>query len=285
MKSKAKKNTQKIAKKTVKKISKETAKPVAKMSSAKKASAKKVEKKVAPKTAAPKKSTAKKAPAKSAGKSEKSGVKSSAVKKSASQKPAEIAKAVSAAAIAPKAGVVGMVKSAAKAVTSAFLPKKSTPESDTLAVGSVAPDFRLPIETGKEVSLKDYAGKTVVLYFYPKDDTPGCTQESCDFRDSFSRVQAKGAVVLGVSKDSIKSHVKFKEKFGLPFSLISDESGKMLEAYRVWKEKSMYGRKYMGIDRTTYLIDVDAKGNGKIRKSYSKVKVEGHVDEILKDLN
>ncbi len=155
---------------------------------------------------------------------------------------------------------------------------------DVLGVGKRAPDFSLPSDEGKTLSLKDFAGKTVVLYFYPKDDTPGCTQESCDFRDSFSRVKARGAVVLGVSKDSVKSHQKFKSKFALPFPLLSDETGKMIEAYRVWKEKSMYGKKYMGIDRTTYLIDVDAQGKGTIRKAYPKVKVTGHVEEILKDL-
>jgi peroxiredoxin Q/BCP len=165
-------------------------------------------------------------------------------------------------------------------------PKTTIPATDleTLMTGASAPSFELPTDAGTKVSLGDFKGKTVILYFYPKDDTPGCTQESCDFRDSFSRVQAKGAIVLGVSKDSVTSHQKFKEKFGLPFQLVSDEAGKMLEAYRVWKEKSMYGKKFMGIDRTTYLIDVDANGKGIIRKAYPKVKVEGHVDEILKDL-
>lgn len=180
-----------------------------------------------------------------------------------------------------KAKATRATKAAAKTAA-----KKSSPsmESQILKTGQVAPDFNLPTDAGTNVSLKDFAGKTVVLYFYPKDDTPGCTQESCDFRDSFTRVQAKGAIVLGVSKDSIESHQKFKQKFSLPFPLVSDESGKMLQAYEVWQEKVNYGKKYMGIVRTTYLIDVDANGKGTIRKAYPKVKVEGHVDEILKDL-
>lgn len=156
--------------------------------------------------------------------------------------------------------------------------------ASVLQVGARAPGFTLLSDTGNAVSLKDFAGRKVVLYFYPKDDTPGCTRESCDFRDSFSRVQAKGAVVLGVSKDSVASHQRFKTKFSLPFPLLSDESGKMLEAYRVWGEKSLYGKTFMGIIRTTYLIDVDASGKGVVRKAYPKVKVEGHVDEILGDL-
>lgn len=163
-------------------------------------------------------------------------------------------------------------------------PKKAVAGPNLLANGAKAPTFALPSDTGNTISLKDFAGQTVVLYFYPKDDTPGCTQESCDFRDSFSRVQAKGAVVLGVSKDTVESHQRFKKKFSLPFPLLADTSGKMLEAYRVWGEKSLYGRKFMGITRTTYLIDVDANGKGTIRKAYPKVKVAGHVDEVLSDL-
>lgn len=186
-----------------------------------------------------------------------------------------------------KKSVKKVVKKAAKK-TAKKAPKKAakkTPKKVPMMPALTrAPSFSLPSDSGNKVSLKDYAGKTVVLYFYPKDDTPGCTIESCDFRDSFSRVQAAGAVVLGVSKDSVASHQKFKAKFSLPFPLLSDESGKMLEAYRVWKEKLNYGKAYMGIERTTYLIDVDAKGNGTIRKVYPKVKVEGHVGEILKDL-
>ncbi len=170
-------------------------------------------------------------------------------------------------------------KSAAKKVA-----KKSKSSSGALKVGAPAPAFSMPSDEERTVSLSQFAGKTVVLYFYPKDSTPGCTQESCDFRDSFSRVQSKGAVVLGVSKDSVKSHQKFKAKYSLPFPLLSDETAGVCEKYGVWVEKSLYGRHYMGIERTTFLIGVDSKGVGKIRKIYSKVKVQGHVDEILKDL-
>ena len=167
-------------------------------------------------------------------------------------------------------------------------PKKSVNKAESgagiLSAGAKAPGFALPSDTGNTVRLQDFAGQTVVLYFYPKDDTPGCTQESCDFRDSFTRVQSKGAFVLGVSKDTVESHQRFKTKFSLPFPLLSDTSGRMLEAYKVWGEKSLYGRKFMGITRTTYVIDVDANGVGTIRKAYPKVKVGGHVDAILADL-
>ena len=145
------------------------------------------------------------------------------------------------------------------------------------AEGKKAPAFTLPSTRGREVSLKDLEGKPVVLYFYPKDDTPGCTQESCDFRDSFARVQSSGAVVLGVSPDSVASHEKFRSKYDLPFDLLSDESHDMLETYDVWKEKNMYGRTFMGVERTTMLIDAD----GVIRRIWPKVKVKGHVDEVL----
>jgi peroxiredoxin Q/BCP len=180
--------------------------------------------------------------------------------------------------------VASGISKTAKMVDAVADKFENVASSSILKTGSSAPLFNLPSDSGKTISLKDFANKTVVLYFYPKDDTPGCTQESCDLRDSFSRIQAKGAVVLGVSKDSVASHQKFKTKFSLPFPLLSDESGKTLQAYRVWNEKSMYGKKFMGIDRTTYLIDVDASGSGTIRKAYPKVKVTGHVDEILQDL-
>jgi peroxiredoxin Q/BCP len=146
-----------------------------------------------------------------------------------------------------------------------------------LKEGDKAPSFTLDSDSGKKVSLKDFKGKTVILYFYPKDMTSGCTQQACDFRDSFTRLKKKDRVVLGVSKDSVESHEKFRDKYELPFPLLSDPTGKMLEEYGVWKEKSMYGRKYMGIERTTFVID----GSGKITKIFNKVKVPGHVDAIL----
>lgn len=149
-----------------------------------------------------------------------------------------------------------------------------------LKVGDMAPDFTLTADNGEKVSLKDYRGKEIVLYFYPKDMTSGCTAEACDFRDNIKKIEKKNAVVIGVSADDTKSHVKFKEKYNLPFTLVSDESKKILYDYGVWQEKSMYGRKYMGIVRTTFVIDE----KGKIEKIYEKVKVPGHVEEILNSL-
>lgn len=149
-----------------------------------------------------------------------------------------------------------------------------------LKEGNKAPDFKLPGDDGKTHSLKDYKGKKVVLYFYPKDDTSGCTKEACDFRDNMKRIAKKDTVVIGVSKDSIKSHNKFKDKYDLNFLLLSDEDCKVLEKYGVWQEKSMYGRKYMGVVRSTFIIDE----NGKIKKIFPKVKVPGHVDEVLENL-
>lgn len=149
-----------------------------------------------------------------------------------------------------------------------------------LKVGDKAPDFNLVADNGEKLSLKDYKGKKVVLYFYPKDMTSGCTIEACDFRDNIKNIDKKNAVVIGVSPDNTKSHLKFKDKYELPFTLLSDESKKMLEDYGVWQEKSMYGRKYMGVVRTTFIINE----KGKIEKIFEKVKVEGHVDEILASL-
>lgn len=146
--------------------------------------------------------------------------------------------------------------------------------------GSPAPDFKLVSDEGKEVRLKDFKGKKVILYFYPKDDTSGCTKEACSFRDSIELFEKKNAVIIGVSKDDIKSHQKFKKKYDLPFTLLSDENLKMLKDYDVWKEKSMYGRKYMGIVRTTYIIDE----KGRIEKIFDNVKVDGHTEELLKAL-
>jgi peroxiredoxin Q/BCP len=146
-----------------------------------------------------------------------------------------------------------------------------------IRIGATAPDFTAPADGGGTVRLKDLRGKKVVLYFYPKDNTPGCTTESCEFRDAHEQFLAKGAVILGVSPDSVKSHDKFKQKFDLPFALISDEDHKIAEAYGVWQEKSMYGRKYMGIVRSTFVIDE----KGKIAAIYDKVKVDGHAADVL----
>jgi len=137
-----------------------------------------------------------------------------------------------------------------------------------LKEGDQAPSFK---------ELTAHAGKTIVLYFYPKDDTPGCTVEACEFRDSQKPITTKGAIVLGVSPDSVKSHEKFAAKFNLPFPLVPDEDHNICEAYGVWQEKSMYGRKHMGVVRTTFIIGSD----GRIRKIFSKVKPAGHANEVL----
>ena len=134
--------------------------------------------------------------------------------------------------------------------------------------------------TEKEYSLNDFKGQKVILYFYPKDNTSGCTQEACDFRDNINRL-TRYATVIGVSPDSIKSHKSFKEKQSLNFILLSDPEHKLAEKFEVWKEKSMYGRKYMGIERSTFILDK----NGKIEKEWRKVKVKGHVDEVIEYLS
>ena len=148
----------------------------------------------------------------------------------------------------------------------------------SLAVGDKAPDFTLPTDGGGEISLKALKGKTVVLYFYPRDDTPGCTTEACAFRDALPDFSKVKATIVGVSKDTVASHDKFKTKFKLAFPLASDADGKVCEAYGAWGEKSMYGKKYMGIERSTFLID----GKGVVRNIWRKVKVDGHAAEVLK---
>ena len=142
-------------------------------------------------------------------------------------------------------------------------------------------DFTLPANNGENVKLSDFLGKRVVIYFYPKDNTPGCTQEACNFRDNFERLTAKNVVVLGVSKDSIKKHEGFVAKQKLPFLLLSDENSDVCEKYGVWNEKINFGKKYFGIIRSTFLIDE----KGEITKEWRKVKVEGHVDEIIEELD
>jgi len=144
--------------------------------------------------------------------------------------------------------------------------------------GKPAPDFELESDSGETVKLSDLRGKPVVLYFYPKDDTPGCTKEACDFRDALPRFGKIDAVVIGVSPDSAESHRKFKTKFNLPFPLLADEGHKLADAFGVWKEKSMYGRKFMGIERTTVIVDK----KGRVARIFPKVKVPGHVEEVEK---
>ena len=149
-----------------------------------------------------------------------------------------------------------------------------------IETGKKAPDFSLLNQDGKKISLKDFLGKKVVLYFYPKDDTSGCTKEACNFSDEFPKFTKTKAVILGVSPDSVKSHKKFAEKYDLNFDLLADEEKKVVEKFEVWKEKSMYGRKYMGVERTTFIIDE----KGKIKTIFNKVKVDGHNKEVLEAL-
>jgi len=151
-----------------------------------------------------------------------------------------------------------------------------TPEL-TLKEGDKAPEFTAPTDGGGKISLSDFKGRHVVLYFYPRDDTPGCTKEACAFRDNFAAIKKKGAVVLGVSVDSEKSHDKFASRFKLPFTLVSDEDKKIVEAYGVWGEKQFMGRKYLGTYRVTFLVGPD----GRIKKIWPQVKPEEHAEEVL----
>ena len=146
--------------------------------------------------------------------------------------------------------------------------------------GEAAPDFTLQADDGRTVSLRDYRGKNVVLYFYPKDGTPGCTREAIEFRDIAQEFEKEGAVILGVSKDSVASHQKFKQKHELPFTLLSDPEGKALVLYGVWKKKSLFGKTFMGTERTTFLVDED----GIVTKVYRKVKAKGHAQVCLLNL-
>lgn len=151
----------------------------------------------------------------------------------------------------------------------------------TLQVGDRAPDFSMPTVSGGTVSLSDLRGKKVVLYFYPKDDTPGCTIEACSFRDNLPNFQGANAEIIGVSRDNTESHQRFRDKYGLNFTLASDDSGQVTEDYGVWREKNMYGKTFMGIQRSTFLIDE----NGNIAKIWPTVSVEGHSQEVLAAIN
>lgn len=149
-----------------------------------------------------------------------------------------------------------------------------------LNIGEPAPDFTLTSDTQETITLSKLKGQKVVLYFYPKDNTSGCTRQACDVRDSWDAIKAKGAKIIGISKDSLKSHAKFRENHQLNFPLLSDEKGEVCEKYGTWIEKSMYGRKYMGIDRATFIIDE----NGIVSYIWRKVKVPGHIKEVLEKL-
>ncbi|PIQ82775.1 MAG: peroxiredoxin [Candidatus Omnitrophica bacterium CG11_big_fil_rev_8_21_14_0_20_64_10] len=146
-----------------------------------------------------------------------------------------------------------------------------------LKIGRPAPDFKGRTDTGEQVTLDKYKGKKLVLYFYPKDNTPGCARESCSFSEGFTQIRRKGGTVLGVSTDSVASHQKFRQRYSFKFPLLSDPEREVVQAYGVWKEKSLYGQKYMGIERTTVIINEQ----GKIQKVFLKVKVEGHFEEVL----
>lgn len=151
----------------------------------------------------------------------------------------------------------------------------------TLKVGDKAPDFQLQSDLNKTVSLNDFKGKKVILYFYPKDNTPGCTREACDFRDGINLFNQENAEILGISKDNPTKHQKFKEKYSLPFTLLADENGDVCEAYGVINKKSLFGRSFLGIQRSTFLIDEE----GMIRAIWRKVKVNGHSEQVLNELN
>jgi len=204
------------------------------------------------------------------------------IQSSKAKKPASSPSKTAAKAKAPpkKTTAKKSAQSLNKKRTSTSSKGKIATVTSGLKVGIRAPAFSLPNEKGQVVKLSDLKGKKIVLFFYPKDDTPGCTKEACSFRDGLQAIRKKGAVVLGVSADSVASHQKFSQKFDFNFPLLSDESKAMIQAYGVWKEKSMYGRKYMGIERTTVLI---AK-NGTISHMFPKVKVDGHYEEVLEAL-
>ena len=150
-----------------------------------------------------------------------------------------------------------------------------------MKIGSKVKNFSAEMTGNKKFNLKEFTGKNIVLYFYPRDNTPGCTSESIDFRDKFKSFQKKNTLIFGISKDSLSSHEKFKEKFNFPFELISDPEEKVCKAFDVIKEKSMYGKKYMGIERSTFLVD----SKGKLKKEWRKVKVKGHVEEVLNSID
>ena len=158
---------------------------------------------------------------------------------------------------------------------------KQRSEGKMLEVGTMAPDFTLLNQNGEEISLSQYRGQKIILYFYPKDNTPGCTKQACGFAQLYPDFVKKGAVILGVSKDSVKSHKKFEEKYQLPFTLLSDPDLVAIQAYDVWKEKNMYGKKVMGVVRTTYLINEE----GIIEKAYTKVKAAQNPNDMLEVLN
>ncbi len=254
-------------------------KPVAKKPASVKAAPKKkapAKASVKPKKAPTKAKTAPVKPKKAAAKPKAQAAAKS--KPAAKATPKAVPKAKPKAPVKPKAAMP-VAKSRQPVITPRPVAPAAPPPvpAHVPGVGDKAPDFLLPGDDGTSVSLAGLSGKKVVLYFYPKDDTPGCTIEAISFSVQKAAFEAANAVVLGVSKDSIAAHCKFRDKHSLSVRLISDETGEMLRTYGVWVEKNLYGRTYMGIDRTTLLID----GGGTIRRVWRKVKVAGHADEVL----
>lgn len=196
-----------------------------------------------------------------------------AKKKKVAKKAKKSAKKRPVKKTAKKAAKKSVKKSSAKKRKKPVL----SPAKPLIQEGAMAPAFTLPTYGGKMVSLADYRGRTVVLYFYPKDMTPGCTVEACDFRDRMERLTSRGAVVLGVSKDSVARHEKFRDQQNLNFDLLADEDGRVCDAYGVWGPKKMMGNEFMGILRTTYVIAPD----GRVKKVFPQVSVTGHVDEVM----
>jgi thioredoxin-dependent peroxiredoxin len=264
-------------KKSAPKKSAPKAKPAAKKATPKKAAPKSAPKKATAKQATPKKATPKASkPAKKAIGKPATPVKPTPTKAKTGA-PAKVSKAAKGPKSSEASSIVNTVKrAAAKVAAVAAAAAIKVLDAD---VGRAAPDFELSDEKGESVSSADLAGKPYVLYFYPKDDTPGCTKEACDIRDNFGRFGQRGLRVLGVSPDSSQSHAKFGKKYGLPFTLLADPEKKLAMAYGVWGEKNNYGKKYMGIIRSTFLIGAD----GTIKKAYRGVKVDGHVSAILED--
>jgi thioredoxin-dependent peroxiredoxin len=162
-------------------------------------------------------------------------------------------------------------------VATVVTPATGRTEEQVIEEGKPAPDFTLPSDTGDEVSLESLRGRQVVLYFYPKDDTPGCTAQACGIRDAWGELQRAGAVVLGVSPDSPKSHAKFREKYSLPFTLLADEKHEVAESYGTWVEKKYMGKTYMGVERSTFVIDAE----GNVKKVMRRVKPAEHADDVL----
>jgi len=242
---------------TVKKVMKKSVKKAAKKTASKKSSAKKA---AAKKTIA-KKATAKKPTAK------KSTAKKTTVKKITAKK-------------APTKKTTAK-KSPAKKIARSTSKIASKASSKMPVVGQPAPDFALQSDTNGTVSLSRYIGKNVVLYFYPKDDTPGCTREACSFQENKSKLITSDAIVIGVSPDTVDSHKKFRSKYGLDFVLVADEDRELCQAYGVWVEKNNYGKKYMGVQRATFLID----RHGRVAYVWPKVSVDGHTEEVLHELS